>query len=216
MFVFSSAPGVVGAVITGQALPFAVAVGGTGAVPGFPAWYLCKAVLTGFDYDARSGLGVTHTLRDRIYVYAFGERMGDATVTGVAFAGTCHGGATAGPNGGRLWTGFDGVHAYYERARVSTQGAPVRLVFGPDTTLAGFMDGFRFQLEDPQTGTGSFAFRFKVLPRTVTVFRTLPWETGAVPIPPAVPYDEEYNGEGDLVPVPVPTQGNEIFSVPIA
>lgn len=178
IFVFSSSPGVVGAVITGHALPFAVALGGQGNVPSFPAWHLAKAILTGFDVRNMSGLGVTHSLRDRIYVYVFGERMGEATVSGLAFAGTCAGN----PSVGRPWTGFDAVHAYYERARVSTQGAPVRLVFGPDTTLFGFMQGFQFQLVDAENGLGSFAFQFRTIPRTSSgATRTLPWDASIIP-----------------------------------
>jgi len=181
MLVFSSTPGVVGAVVTGQSLPFTVAVGGTPDVPAFPAYMLARAVLTGFRMSGRSGLGVTTTLRDRIYLYVFGEQPGQAEVSGVAFAGVCDASGT--------WTGFDAIHAYYERVRVSSQGLPVRLVFGPDTTLYGFMSGFDFSLEDPQSGIGSFSFKFVTMPR-VRLFgtpRPLPWESQPAPEPTEPP-----------------------------
>lgn len=167
--IFDSAPGVVGAMVVGKGLPFAVAIGGTGFSPAFPAFSQIKAVLTGFQFGARSGIGVAHTLRDRIYVYAFGERMGEATVSGLAFPGVC--------NVPGSYTGFDGVFAYYELCRISTQGAPVRLIFGPNTVLFGFMYEFAFQLEDPQTGLGSFSFKFKVIPRgNFGLLRAVPWQ----------------------------------------
>jgi hypothetical protein len=177
--IFDSAPGVVGAVVTGRGLPFVVSIGGTGNQPAFPAYAQIKAVITGFQFGARSGLGVTHTLRDRIYVYVFGERMGEATVSGLAFAGVC--------GNNSLFTGFDGTFAYYERLRASTEGAPVRLIFGPNTVLFGFMYEFGFQLEDPQTGIGSFSFKFKVIPRggEFGLLPVTPWDTTLVSIPSA-------------------------------
>lgn len=169
--IFDSAPGVVGTVITGQALPFMVSIGGTGGVAPFPMAGLIKAVLTGFKFGGRSGLGVRHTLRDRIYVYVFGERAAPVEVSGVGFAGVCNS-TVAGS------TGFDGLHAYYERVRASSSGVPVRLVLGPRTTLRGFMHGFDFNLEDPQSGLGSFQFQFVAMPRVLTfgVTQPLPWE----------------------------------------
>lgn len=171
MLVFSSSPGVVGAVVTGQSLPFAIAIGGNPNVAGFPGYTLAKAVLTNFRVSGKSGLGISHTLRDRIYVYVFGERAGDAEIGGIAFSGVC--------DQSSRWTGFDAVYAYYERVRVSSQGLPVRLVFGPETTLFGFMTDLNYALEDPQTGVGTFSFRFVTMPR-VRLFgspRPLPWES---------------------------------------
>ena len=169
MLVFGNTPGVVGAIVTGQALPFAIALGGNPGVDAFPGVPLVKAVLTNFQVANRSGLGVQHTLRDRIYVYAFGERAGQAAVGGIAFAGVC--------DAPGKFTGFDAVYAYYERTRVSQQGLPVRLVFGPATTLFGFMHEFEFRLEDPQTGIGTFSFKFVTVPRNVTfnVLPAAPW-----------------------------------------
>lgn len=174
---FDSAPGIVGAMVHGPGLPFAVAIGGTGNAPAFPSYAQIKAILTGFQFGARSGIGVSHTLRDRIYVYVFGERMGEATITGLAFPGVCDTPSTL--------TGFDGVFAYYERLRISNEGTPVRLIFGPNTVLFGFMYEFGFQLEDPQTGLGTFSFKFKVIPRNSEfgLLPPIPWNTSLVSIP---------------------------------
>jgi len=174
MLVFSSTPGVVGAIVTGQTLPFSIAIGGTNGVAGFPSYLLAKAVLTGFKYGGRSGLGFTHTLRDRIYLYVSGERMGEVEISGVGFAGACG----VSPNQGGNWTGFDSIYAYYERVRASTQGQSCRLILGPRTTIAGFMSDVSFSLDDPQTAVGSFTFKFAAVPRVINFgeTRVLPWE----------------------------------------
>jgi hypothetical protein len=173
MLIFSPTPGVVGAVISGPALPFGVIVGGNPGVPVFPDYRLAKGVVTGFEVEGQSGLGVSHTLRDRIYLYVFGERAGTAVVSGMAFANVCGPGATLGD-----YTGFDVIYSYYERVRVSTAGLAVSLVFGPYTALAGFMHKLSFRLEDPATGLGSFSFRFVTVPRNTPFDATpppLPW-----------------------------------------
>jgi hypothetical protein len=166
VMLFGSTPGVVGVQLSGPALPFSIAVGGNPGVPAFESVTLAKAVLTGFTVDGETGLGVGHTLRDRIYFYVFGGRATPAVVSGVAFAGVC--------NRGTAYTGFDAVYSYYETVRASTQGAAVRLVFGPATTLYGFMYKFSFRLGDPQTGLGEFSFMFEAIPRG----------SGGSPIPP--------------------------------
>lgn len=146
-----------------------MAVGG-GGVPAFPAYMLAKAVLTGFRLAGQSGLRMPVTLRDRIYAYVFAERPAPCRIAGLAFAGVCD--VASG------WTGLDAVYAYYERVRVSAQGVPARLVFGPNTVLAGFLSEFDFQLDDAAAGVGSFAFGFQAVPRNVEFGfpRPLPWE----------------------------------------
>lgn len=170
--VFSGSPGIIGAVYTGQTLPIAVLIGNnTNEIPDFPAYGIGKAILTGFKISGTSGLGMSTSLRDRIYAYAFSEKPTDAILSGLAFAGTCQG-----PSG---WSGFDTIYSYYERLRVSTQGAPVRIVFSPQTTLYGFLYGFNFNLEDAQTGIGMFSFMFKIIPRKTGIYSSgynLPWE----------------------------------------
>jgi hypothetical protein len=169
--IFSGSVGVISAVYTGQTLPIAILLGGGSAIqPDFPMYSVGKAILTGFKITGSSNLGLTTTLRDRIYAYSFSEKPGDAILTGLAFAGTCDG-----PQG---WSGFDTVYSYYERLRSSTQGAPVRLVLGPKTVLYGFLHSYSFNLEDTQTGIGTFSFMFKMIPRTsgLYAFTPLPWE----------------------------------------
>lgn len=169
MLVFSNSPGVVGTMITGDALPFAVVMGGSRNAPIFPRVSSAKAILTGYRLTQRSGLGISHTLRDRIYATVFGERAGKAQVSGIAFAGIC--------TSNSRWTGFDAVQAYYENVRASSSGAPVRLVFGPQTTLFGLMRGLDYSFEDANTGIGTFSFEFDIMPRgsAVGVRPPLPW-----------------------------------------
>lgn len=171
MFVFSQGPGRIGVSITGGGLPFAIGIGGNPSVPAFPAYLLSKAILTGFQLGNRSGLNLSHTLRDRIYAYVFGEKAGRAMISGIAFPDAC--GAAPG-----LWTGLDAVYAYYEVVRVSQRGLPATLIFGPNTALVGLLSDFGFSLEDAQTGIGQFGFTFQTFPRNAVfgLVPPLPWQ----------------------------------------
>lgn len=171
MFMFSSSPGVVAATMTGGALPFSIALRGKANVEGFPSYILSKAILTGFQTAARGGLGVSHTLRDRIYLYVMGERAGKVDVNGYAFAEICAKNSLA------SYSGFDAVNAYYESARVTQQGMPVTLILGRNTTFVGFMTDFTFGVEDASTGLGSFKFGFTSMPRNMYgQTPRLPWK----------------------------------------
>lgn len=162
MFLFSNQPGVVGAMVTGGAMPFSIVIGGNDRVPLFPSPSIVKSILTGFRLQKKSGFGLSHTLQERIYAHVFGAKAAPATVSGFAFAGMC---STAGNH-----VGFDAIHAYYEAVNVSRNGAPVRLVFGPRTALFGMMTDLDFTVEDPSTGLGSFQFVFTVFPRGPSAF----------------------------------------------
>lgn len=191
MVIFSNTPGVVSAVITGHVMPFSIAIGGgASGAPAFPGYRLIKSILTGFTSGHQSGLSVEHTLRDRIYMYTHGERAGAATIGGIAFGGVCD-------DTGPRYTGIDAVVAYYERARVSSQGLPVRLIFGPRTTLVGFMTDLKIGLEDAAVPVSSFQFQFVTMPRYAGRFGVsppLPWEDPAVAVAP-IPLAEDLFSE---------------------
>jgi len=171
MYVFGSSAGIVSATLTGGAIPFSIGISGNVNAPEFPSYTLSKAILTGLQYGGRAGLGVSHTLRDRVYLYVFGDRVGKIEMSGYAFAEICNGASDAN------YTGFDAVNAYYEKARVTAQGLPVTLVIGRSTTFVGFMTDFVFGIEDASTGLGSFKFGFTSLPRNAFgQVPRLPWE----------------------------------------
>jgi len=172
--------------VTGGAMPFAIFIGGNDAVPAFPAPWLSKAILTGYRVAKKAGLGLSHTLMERIYAHIFGEKAGVAMVTGLGFAGMCN------TRGG--YVGFDAVHAYFDDVNASNQGAPVTLIFGPRTSISGMMTELEFSVDDPSTGLGSFSFQFRTFPRSKRAlpFLSLLIDDQIPEIPPA-------EGDAELV-----------------
>jgi len=116
-----------------------------------------KAVFTGYRIGGQGSYQFLHTLRDVIYVYIFGERIGSAEMTGVAFMDTCI--------SDRIATGLDDLMGYYEANRISTTGTPVLISFGINTAIEGFVCGVNFQLVDAQSGLGQFVMPIHFPPR---------------------------------------------------
>lgn len=161
MLMFGNSPGTVGTAVSEGALPFALIVGGGNLVPALPTPAVIKAAITGFRGSDRSAVGLAPTLRDRLYVWLFGEKPGTASITGYAFPDLCGDGTQTLP-----WTGLDAAYSYFEIARANTLGLPVRLVFGPHTVRYGFLEEFDHDLADASTGVSMIQFKFKMIPRS--------------------------------------------------
>jgi hypothetical protein len=48
-----------------------------------------RSIITGFKVQLKGGVQFLHTLNDFIYVYTFGERMGQVTISGISFYQDC-------------------------------------------------------------------------------------------------------------------------------
>jgi hypothetical protein len=158
--IFSENPGVVGVFEGTPVVPMTVSIGGDNNVPAFGTGRQMKAVITECDLVAESGMEVKHTLRDRIYVYLFGERAQDVAIGGLAFADIC---------GGQLlgYTGMEATMAYYETVRAGTILRPIRIHFGRQRVVRGFMWRYNYKLMDSGSGVGAFSFMFKAMPSLI-------------------------------------------------
>lgn len=114
-----------------------------------------NAVITGFQLGGRGGYQFMHTLRDVIYVYVFGERIGQLGIQGVAFMDGCLGDRE----------GLHNVFEFYNSQRLSTTGKPVMISLGGDVAIKGLLTGFDFQLVDAQFGLGQFTLQLAYPPK---------------------------------------------------
>jgi hypothetical protein len=149
-FVFTN-PGRAAVVSSSQAIP------GLIGLEGWDGYLTFKSILTGIGVSGQTAAQFSHSLRDHIYVYSFGERVGDLSVQGLAFAGTCEAASMRS-------TGLDWLIYYYNNFRLSTIGRPVTVVVGALTALGGFLTGFSAQAQDPETGLTQFTLQFKYPP----------------------------------------------------
>lgn len=90
-----------------------------------------------------------------VYVYVFGDKMGNITVTGTAFAGHCDD-----PNN----NGLKEVIDYYNENRASQRSEVVTVTYGSDS-FDGFLTRLELRPKDPEAMMTSFAIVINTLPR---------------------------------------------------
>lgn len=143
---FLTQPGTAVQIPTGQAMPLTVRLDGWGGFTGF------KAIITQTGIEQQGGFQFMHTLRDFMFAYVFGERIGQAMISGIAFSQTCG-------NGNGL-TGPEAVLQYYNRFRITRTGRPITIQIG--ATPAGMMRGFLTRLKLDTTDASQHLSQFSL------------------------------------------------------
>lgn len=145
MKIFGNSEGKVVAISSGHGAGVALI-----KVGGMPA---TAAIITGVGFGQGSNVQFMHTLKNKIYVYAFGERMGEIEVSGLFFYDGC----TLGKNQGKQ------LVDYYKANSVSKKAEPVTItLFG--ATIRGFLREISVKGQDPAGGFGVWMLRFSGLP----------------------------------------------------
>lgn len=119
--------------------------------PGYPA---IKAAITQIAGASSGNYQFLHTLREFIYVYVFGERVGEMSVSGIAFSGGCN---------GIEQSGVEQISDYYNRYRISKYGRPLSIQIGVSgsASVRGFLTDFQQGISDAQNQLGQFKLTFK-------------------------------------------------------
>lgn len=152
MNIFSTRPGMAMVIRDPESLPMVLSLAGWG---GFT---VRQAIIQGISIQSASNFQFLHTLRGYVYVYVFGERIGNLTITGLAFNGSCI-------TGGYI-DGISRVIQYYDAFRVSRGGAAVGIQVGA-AGFNGFLVGTQFQIVNPAGRIGQFQLQFKITPPVV-------------------------------------------------
>jgi len=167
---FTSEPGVAIALYDGTVLPITLTVqywAGLGT-----SGYLARnAIITGVTVSSRGTYQFQQTLRNFVYVYVFGERMGDVTIHGLTFMSNCvQCYPPSSPDCIEIGQGFSGISMtadYYDAWKATGQsnvpGIPLGISFGL-MSLLGFLTGFNISLTDPKSRIGKFTLNFKTTP----------------------------------------------------
>lgn len=109
------------------------------------------------DVGIRQGVNAQflHTLDSAIYIYIFGDRIGDIAIGGLAFIDACSGGGS----------GVRNAMTYYLGNRASERSGPVMVKFGDIEPFKAYLLDSVFNLLKPETGAVQFTFNFKLLPQ---------------------------------------------------
>jgi len=178
---FGSSPGIVGMSTLTKATPILIFMGGEDEDSPELTVREYLAAVTSVDFEASSGLSVTHSFGDAIRFYTFSERVMPCMLRGVLFAGLCE------QSVNDETTGVDGILEYYEKVRASSRRVPIRVRLGKFSEFRGMVEKLTVQFSKPEMAMFDFAMTIQLIPR-VTPRRRF--------IPPVVVSDEESTGGG--------------------
>lgn len=116
-----------------------------------------KAIITTVSLSAAGNVQFQHSLGGNIYVYVFGDRIGTATVSGLAFEHPC--------DNSEGTVGIEHVMNYYVENRVANRQTPIKLTIGSKRAIQGYLVSFNAQMLDPKTRIYQFTMQFMVPPR---------------------------------------------------
>lgn len=148
--IFSSVRGVVTAV-SSIGVPVGLAIQYWGGYQFF------KSVVTNMTFQSQGNVQFLHTLRDFIYIYTFGERIGELTIHGVSFAFPCE-------HPSQPTHGLEYVLAYYSINRTAARATPIPIVLGSSTTFWAFLTGIKLDFHDAEKNMGQFVMTFHSIP----------------------------------------------------
>lgn len=114
---------------------------------------------SGFALELNGNYQFLHTVNDFIYVYAFGDRIGEMTMSGFGFVKPC-----AGSNDGSS-ANICNLYDFYQKNRIKQNGQ-LSITIGDcaNSTFWAFLTGMRLELQDPNTLLGQWSLRFNIVP----------------------------------------------------
>jgi hypothetical protein len=117
------------------------------------------ALVSGIDYKQRTNQQFQTSLDRAIYLYVFGDLMGDVLVKGIAFPATCEGASE----------GLLEILKFYQNQRASVQSSPVNVQVGSSETIAGFLTAVEVISEavaqDPMSFISNYTMTINALPK---------------------------------------------------
>lgn len=147
-----------------SAIPDAVAAGSIslGNVQGSGgqiAYSQQKTIITRIGLSAAGNFQFLHTVGNDVYVYVFGDRMGQIVLHGLSFAQAC-------PNEKFQATqhGFELLYQWYRANRIAARKAPVTATIGLSTAFEGFVTALSGDVQDSLHRTIQFQLTLATLP----------------------------------------------------
>lgn len=120
-----------------------------------------SAVITRCMVSQQGNFQFLHTLGNFIYVYVFGDRMGQMGLSGLAFSNL-----VVNPEScdGNQKQGVTQVLQYYQDNRIAKRDTPVKVTLGTGPTLQGFLTDGSVDLTEAYDLMWQFDFKFSLIP----------------------------------------------------
>lgn len=124
---------------------------------GWQGYRSLQSIITRVGVSKQCSAQLLHTLGDDTYIYTFGHRVGQITISGLAFTATCDGGR-------QTQLGAEHILTYYERNNLSDKQTPTKITIGANKTFQAYLAGVNVDVEDVPSGIWRFNFLFHEIP----------------------------------------------------
>lgn len=111
--------------------------------------------VTGFTLDLSSNFQFQHTLNEFIYVYAFGERVGEMVVSGMGFLGAC--------GAAKSKSACDVLTTTYKTKSLGNSKKGTTITLGGCGSFWAFLTGLRIEVPRPEVLVAQWSMRFHVI-----------------------------------------------------
>ena len=118
-----------------------------------------KTIITQVGLSAAGNYQFLHTSGNDVYVYGFGDRMGQVTLHGLSFSADCAAGKDE-----KSQHGFELLYKWYAANRIAVRRDPVTVTIGLETTFQGFLTALTATVQDPMHRTIQFQMTIATLP----------------------------------------------------
>ena len=138
-----------------------------------------RAIITSIGIQEQTNHQFMQTLGSDIYVYVFGDKIGQMTIGGMAFAAPCGGGGGvtfannlfSNPLGTLSQGGEHGVakiRSWYNNRKLSSRVRPVNIVIGNSPqTISGFVTGWSANVADVPSSLVQWNITLALIPERV-------------------------------------------------
>lgn len=118
-------------------------------------WSSERSIITRMTLAQQCNYQFLHTIGNDIFIYVFGDRVGQITISGLSMADDCDSRDSE--------HGFEKVLKWYNRNRVAKRKTPVKVTIGK-TPIQGFLVSISGDLVDPSTRLIQYGLTLMVLP----------------------------------------------------
>lgn len=123
-----------------------------------------RSIITRVTVAQQVNLQFLHTMGKHVYVYVFGDRMGQIGLSGLSFANECSDLSVGPAPLSSAEHGAVKMFDWYRRNKASKKRDPVRVNIGMRDNLDGFATGFTFDVVDPATQMVQWNLTLAALP----------------------------------------------------
>ncbi len=119
-----------------------------------------NTIITGLGIATAGNYQFLHTIGNDIYVYVFGDRIGEVIVHGLSFPKSCTG-------NGNNQHGFELLLQWYNENKLSANKSPIRVTIGSSTSFDGFAVSLAGNVKDAATRVIQFQLTLSLLPDAI-------------------------------------------------